>query len=318
MERNAAGSLLWKQGDAAHDVVVLLAGRCRLTVQTPFGRYTVVELPAPRVIGSAELLASSERLASLEAIDDSENVRVGENEAGVLLSAATPAAAAFRRLLISSTTQALRLLNESLGRFFDDIKRAYPSWDPKTSGTFPAAPVTRPADEDRVRELFDRSGLGRPLLSQLGLVERTYPPGARLIRPGEPAAEVFLPYSGRVRISIKIPGAGEEALSIVGPGEIVGEMGLVDDSVRSAYVIAHEGPVTVFVMSRAVFRSLLSGSVNGSALLVARIASSLSRRFQETALRAISFFVLSGGTQSVPAEGALELDERIEDLGSKG
>lgn len=311
--RHAAGSRLWAEGDEAHHVVLLLAGRCRLTAKTAYGDYTVVELQAPCLVGASEVLSGRARFASLEAIDEGESVRLGENEVRVLLSARTPAAAAFRRLLILSATHAVRLINESLDGFFSDPKHPDRVRDAKASGTYAAPIVGQPADPERVRELFERSGLGGlPLLSQLGLVERTYPDGARLTRTGEPATEAFLTYSGRVRISIKIPGVGEEALSILGPGEIVGEMGLVDDSVRSAYAIAHHGPATVFVITRPVFRRLLTGDVDGSALLVARIASSLAHRFEEIAARAVSFYVLSGGPGSHPPAGGFEFDDEVD------
>ena len=161
---------------------------------------------------------------------------------------------------------------------------------------------------------FRRLAIGVPLLLRFGLVERTYPEGARLTRTGEAAIEAFLTYSGSVRISIKIPGVGEEALSILGPGEIMGEMGLVDDSVRSAYVIAHGGPATVFVMTRPVFRRLLTSDAEGSPPLVARIASSLASRLEEAAARAVSFFVLSGGAGSQPPEGGFDFDDDVEGL----
>lgn len=308
--RHAAGSRLWAEGDGAHYVILLLSGRCHLTKKTAYGDYTVAELRAPFLVGASEVLLGEVRFASLEAVDEGESVRLDGNEVQELLFAGTPVAAAFRRLLILSATYAIRRINQSLGGFFSDPKHPEMVREAKASGTYSTLIVGHPADPERVRELFERSRLGRlPVLSQLGLVERTYPEGARLTRTGERATEAFLTYSGRVRISIKIPGVGEEALSILGPGEIVGEMGLVDGSVRSAYAIAHDGPVTVFVITRPVFRRLLTGDVDGSTLLVARIASSLAHRFEEAAARAVSFFLLSGGPASHPQAGGFEFDE---------
>ncbi len=311
--RHEAGSRLWTQGDAAHEVILLLGGRCRLTEKTPYGDYSVVELQAPCLVGASEVLSGKPRFASLEAIDGGESAWLGENEVRMLLSARTAPAAAFRRLLILSATHAIRLINESLCGFFGDPKHPHRVWDAKASGTFAAAVEGQPADSERVRELFERLGIGVPLLLQFGLVERTYAEGARLTRTGEPATEAFLTYSGRVRVSIKIPGVGEEALSILGPGEVVGEMGLVDGSVRSAYTIAHGGPATVFVISRHVFLRLLTGDADGSAPLVARIASSLALRFEDAAARSVSFFVLSGGPASQPPPGGFDFDD--EDVG---
>jgi len=314
VDRHAAGSRLWSQGDVARHVAVLRAGRFRLIARTAWGDYTVAELPAPCLIGLSEVLAGNERFASLDAIGEGESVRVGENEVRVLLAGRTPAAAAFRRVAILSSTRAIRLINGSLGSFFTEPMAEGRPRDQSESGAFPAAVEGHPASSERVHELFDRLGIGVPLLLRFGLIERTYPEGARLTRTGEEATEAFLTYSGCVRISIKIPEVGEEALSILGPGEIVGEMGLVDGSVRSAYAIAHGGPATVFVMTRPVFRRLLTEDVEGSPPLVAWLASSLARRLEESAARAVSFFVLSGGAGGHSPQGGFEFDDDVEGL----
>ena len=314
VERHAVGGRLWAQGDAARHAVLLRSGRFRLVAASAYGAYTVAEFPAPCLVGLSELLSGQGRFASLEAVQEGESVRIGENEAKVLLTGRTPASAAFRRLLILSSTQVIRLVNESLGGFFSPPRTAGPPGDPNLSGAYPVMVEGQPATAERVRELFDRLGIGVPLLLRFGLVERTYPEGARLTRTGEEATEAFLTYAGQVRVSVKIPGVGEEALSILGPGEMVGEMGLVDGSVRSAYAIAHAGPATVFVMTQPVFRSLLAGDVDGSPPLVARIASSLARRVEETAARAVAFFVLSGGNGAASPPGSLDLGDEADDL----
>lgn len=314
VERHSPGARLWGQGEAARHTVLLLSGRFRLVASSAYGAYAVADFPAPSLVGLSELLSGQGRSLSLVAATEGESVRVGENEAKVLLNGRTPAAAAFRRLAILSSTRVIRLINESLTGFFPTPQAAGRLPDPNLSGSYPALVGGQPATPERVRELFDRLGIGVPLLLRFGLVERTYPEGGRLTRTGETSTEAFLTYAGQVRVSVKIPGVGEEALSILGPGEVVGEMGLVDGAVRSAYVIAHGGPATVFVMTRPVFRRLLAGDVDGSPPIVARIASSLARRAEETAARAVAFFILSGGSGTPSSPQGLDLGPDIDRL----
>src|SRR5262249_48902264 len=67
---------------------------------------------------------------------------------------------------------------------------------------------------------------------------------------------LYLVLKGRVRISRSVTGAGEEALSILGPGEAFGEMALVDEVPRSADAIVHES-CRLLVLPREAFKDLL-------------------------------------------------------------
>ena len=77
-------------------------------------------------------------------------------------------------------------------------------------------------------------------------------------------------------------------------GEVVGEMALVDDAPRSADVVAQDGAVTVFALSREVFRRLLDEGTPGGAPLLGGIVVALVRRFEESIRKAATFRVLSG------------------------
>jgi CRP/FNR family transcriptional regulator, cyclic AMP receptor protein len=58
-------------------------------------------------------------------------------------------------------------------------------------------------------------------------------PGQALFREGEPAACMYVVRSGTVRVS-----TGTTVLEEFGPGSILGEMALIEDSPRSATVTA--------------------------------------------------------------------------------
>ena len=177
----------------------------------------------------------------------------------------------------------------SLGRFFEGLSAQPSAPDPTRAQT-----VESDVDLARARDLFETAGLDPAILPSLGLTARTVLPGAALVKAGDTGHEAFLVVEGRLRVSIDIAGAGEEALAILRPGEIVGEMPLVDDAPRSADVYAHGGPAIVYVLTREVFQGLLgSGAPEGAALL-GGLTFLLARRLEEVIKKAAGFRILSG------------------------
>src|SRR5262245_36044093 len=71
----------------------------------------------------------------------------------------------------------------------------------------------------------------------VGMVKR-HPEGAHILTEGSMGGQLHVIHQGQVRISKVIPGAGEEALAILGPGEFFGEVEFLDGSPASANAIA--------------------------------------------------------------------------------
>lgn len=70
--------------------------------------------------------------------------------------------------------------------------------------------------------------------------EETHAAGTQLFQHGDAGDKLYLILEGRIRISRNVPGMGEEALAILGAGQVFGEMALLDDSPRSADARVHE------------------------------------------------------------------------------
>jgi CRP-like cAMP-binding protein len=77
-----------------------------------------------------------------------------------------------------------------------------------------------------------------------------------VFREGEPGNRLFLIVEGDVRISRTIPGSGEEALAVLKPGALFGEMSVFDRSERSTDAISNGG-TTCLTISRSDFELLL-------------------------------------------------------------
>jgi CRP-like cAMP-binding protein len=69
--------------------------------------------------------------------------------------------------------------------------------------------------------------------------EETHALGTKIFQHGDAGDKLYLILEGQVRISREVPGMGEEALAVLGPGQVFGEMALLDESPRSADARVH-------------------------------------------------------------------------------
>ncbi|HEY4217057.1 MAG TPA: cyclic nucleotide-binding domain-containing protein [Gemmatimonadaceae bacterium] len=86
--------------------------------------------------------------------------------------------------------------------------------------------------------------------------EERFVSGEYIFREGEPGNRLFLILSGEVRISRNVPGSGEEALAVLKPGALFGEMAVFDRSERSTDAISNGG-TTALTIARPDFEMLL-------------------------------------------------------------
>ena len=86
--------------------------------------------------------------------------------------------------------------------------------------------------------------------------EERFESGAYVFREGEAGNRLYLITEGEVRVSRVIPGSGEEALAILKPGALFGEMAVFDRSDRSTDAISNGG-TRCLTLSRSDFELLL-------------------------------------------------------------
>ena len=94
------------------------------------------------------------------------------------------------------------------------------------------------------------------MLTQV-VTRRSVPRGSMLMAEGDATDSLYMIISGRLKVMMGDADGKEVILALLGPGEIVGEMGLIDDSPRSATVIAIE-PSELLTISKREFRKCLA------------------------------------------------------------
>ncbi len=89
-------------------------------------------------------------------------------------------------------------------------------------------------------ELF--RGLSPDQLSQVKgwLYSRVFPAGANIITAEQPGEVVYIIQSGTLKIHIEQADGADVVLAILGPGDVVGEISLIDSAGRSASVVTLE------------------------------------------------------------------------------
>jgi CRP/FNR family cyclic AMP-dependent transcriptional regulator len=97
-------------------------------------------------------------------------------------------------------------------------------------------------DPIEISELSLFHGLTQEQLAHVGrrLYRHTFPAGANIMTAEQPGEVVYMILSGTVKIHIEQADGTDVILSILGPGDIVGEMSLIDSVGRSASVVTLE------------------------------------------------------------------------------
>lgn len=107
--------------------------------------------------------------------------------------------------------------------------------------------------------------------------ERKFPAGTALMKQGDTGAGLFVITSGHVKITQAAdPDRAEEDLGTAGPGDVLGEMALLDDLPRSATVTALDD-VTALLLPIWEFRTALRANPEIGVKLLATLSHRLRK-----------------------------------------
>jgi len=283
VRRIAAGNFLYRSGEAAVEVFLVAAGALELVRTTPVGQQRMGTASVADFAGE-EALVGSERTSDARATEPTTVLGFAPDfffEGG--------SRAAWLRHMRTRLAARLASLNALFEEFFPGSSRE------RAPAAAPRAESASLSPEEKSRFLGS-GGLSESDRYLFGAFaeERSYPADSVIFREGDSGDALYAVARGRVRISRQIAG-GEEALAIFGPGEIFGEMAVLnpESGGRSADARAHADAV-VLELNRDRFERLEKSDPEGCAELSALLCRMAARRCVETAERLARWRLMAG------------------------
>lgn len=148
----------------------------------------------------------------------------------------------------------------------------------------------------------------RPLLRQ-----RQFKAGSMVFQRGDPTDDVYLIVSGQLRISVGSADGREIAFRIAGPGEMVGELGVLDGSHRSADLTALRDSVLIGLSRHALHGLLMTRPAMASGVIrfLCQRLRDTSEQLEGLALQRVEVrlarLLLRLAHAAAPARGEVEL-----------
>jgi len=135
-------------------------------------------------------------------------------------------------------------------------------------------------------------------------VPRSYPEGTRVFHEGDHSDACYIVRSGTFRVTREHPDGRAITLATLSPGDIVGELAMLDGEVRSASVETLGGKGELLALPASDVRSLLEKHPD----ITVKMVAALTRR-----LRAANERISRQSFQTVPSRVAGVLSQMVDD-----
>jgi CRP/FNR family cyclic AMP-dependent transcriptional regulator len=106
------------------------------------------------------------------------------------------------------------------------------------------------------------------------VTRKSAPRSTTIMAGGDPTDSLYIVLSGRLKVMMSDAEGKEVILSILGPGEFFGEMGLIDDEPRSATVVTIE-PCELLSIAKRDFKKCLAESFEMSTAVMRSLVKRL-------------------------------------------
>ncbi len=289
---HAAGAVILREGEETTDAYVVDRGRVAIGRVTPYGQYRLATLGPGEIFGETAFVDRATRSGDAMAEEPSELLVLDSTAISALIDRDPQFAIALYWAFWRSLARKLRATNQMLSSFFSAGRPA-----PHGPAAQPSATKGFRVDMAAKRSLFAEQKLSGLEINYLASLSREMQlaPGRVLFREGDPGDAMYVVLEGRVMISKRVTGAGEEALAFVERGDYFGEMALIDRQPRSADARAGDAGAVVLAIPRDVVGGLLDMTKVSSLRLLKILCALIAKRLRELDDKIIGWQILAAG-----------------------
>jgi CRP/FNR family transcriptional regulator len=252
------GEVLWRQGDVARELVLIVDGAVSASLQAPGDRTVEIGTAGPgEVLGEIGLLDGAGHTMSVRVTATATVLALGRLDFAALLAGRHPSAFRLKRRLAALFTARLRIQLRHLADSLDGEPAGPPAGD--AARALADLEDCAPPDSRYVRRMatfhdFDPLALWGFLTS--GRYVRC-PPGRTLLAEGAPSPAYYLTINGAVE-KVLVRGDWRMRVGLVGPGRAFGYESLIDGRPSPVTAITRERAL-LLVVPRDLFAQLFNG-----------------------------------------------------------
>ena len=280
--------VLFREGELSRDIFLVREGTVHITRRTPAGTQILGTCGPGSLFGEVAYLDGEPRSATAHGVGTGSVYVVPAEALAGRTHENRELAVALLWAFWQSLAEKVRAANAQMIELLDLARYPHERRHGETGRA-----VDLPT-ELKVR-LLEEQGLSAQELRLLATYSREgrYEPESLIFAEGERGDELYIVVEGEVRISRVLPGIGEETLTILGRGEVFGEMALIDDQPRSADARAHREGATVFSVSRSLLEEVLSMDPDAAVQFLSLLCRLLCRRLRAMNDRLVAWRVMA-------------------------
>ena len=250
-----AGEILWREGDEAAGMLLIVDGQVSVSLRLPGDRgVEVAAMGRGEALGEVPLLDGGQHSATARVTEPASLLSLSRADFAALVSRHHPTAFALKRAIARVACGRLRAQLAALARSLGGGPAGAPAADAAEELEFCGPPDSRYLRRLANFRAFDSLALWGFLTA--GRFARC-PPGRTLVAEGAPSTGCYLTINGAVE---KVIARGERRIRVglAGPGQAFGYEGLIDGGLAPLTATTRERTL-LLLLPQAAFERLFNG-----------------------------------------------------------